>query len=143
MRQYETIFVADPDVPDEGVTAMTTAFAAAVAEHQGEVLKTEDWGRRRLAYEVRKRREGHYVLVEYACGDARLPHELERRLRMNEQIIKFLTVRIDNDPKRIEWEARRAEREKEQAARRAAGAALDEGGPVRPEVDEDAGGDWA
>ena len=142
MRQYETIFIADPDVPDDGVTAMATAFSAAVTEHQGAVLKTEDWGRRRLAYEVRKKREGHYVLVEYTCQDGGLPHELERRLRMNEQVIKFLTVRIDNDPKRIEWEARRAEREKEQAARRAASGADESGGP-RHEADDDGGGDWS
>lgn len=65
-----------------------------------------------------------------------------QRMRVNEQVIKFLTVRIDNDPKRIEWEARRAEREKEQAARRAAGGA-DESGGLRHEADDDGGGDWS
>ena len=143
MRRYETIFIANPEIPDDGVTALTQTFSQAILDRQGEMLKSEDWGRRKLAYEVRKCREGRYVILEYACEDAGLPHELERRLRLNEQVIKFITVRIDDDRKRLEWERRRDEREREMAARRAAGEATDLGADVNlGDDDDDTGGNW-
>ncbi|MFQ5720622.1 MAG: 30S ribosomal protein S6 [Acidobacteriota bacterium] len=122
MRRYETVFIADPVLPEEELTSFRESFAAAIIEHDGKVLQEEDWGNRKLAYEVRKRREGHYVRFEYACADGQLPAELERRLRITEPVLKFLTIRIDNDKKRLVWEAKQAEK----AARRAAEAAVKE-----------------
>ena len=119
MRQYETIFVADPVLPEDELAAFKQSFAAAITEHRGQVLREEDWGCKKLAYEVRKRREGHFIRFEYTCEDAQLPSELERRLRISEPIIKFMTVRIDNDKKRLAWEKTQAER----AARKAPGPA--------------------
>ena len=84
------------------------------------MTKEEDWGRRKLAYEVKKRREGRYVLMEYLVESTEVPHELERRLRINEQVIKFLTVRIDDDKKRLSWEKKQAIKAEAEAARRAA-----------------------
>ena len=119
MRRYETIFIADPACPEDDLASFRESFAGAIAERDGQVIQEEDWGNRKLAYEVAKRREGHYVRFEYACEDGHLPAELERRLRISESIIKFLTIRIDNDKKRLVWEKKQAER----AARRAADAA--------------------
>ncbi len=123
MRRYETIVITDPELPDEEVNGLVSTFSTTITDRQGQILKSEDWGRKKLAYDVKKRREGRYVLLEYACTDATLPHEIERRLRMTEPVIKFLTVRIDNDPRRLVWEEKQAIKEKERAARRAAAAA--------------------
>ena len=120
MRRYETIFIADPVFPENELASFREAFGSTITEHKGVVIQEEDWGNRKLAYAVDKHREGHYVRFEYSCDDNQLPAELERRLRISESILKFLTVRIDDDKKRLVWEERQAER----AARRAAEAAV-------------------
>jgi small subunit ribosomal protein S6 len=122
VRRYETIVVTDPDLPDEDVNGLVTTFTGTITSREGQLVKSEDWGRKKLAYDVKKRREGRYVLLEYTAADASLPHEIERRLRMTEPVIKFLTVRIDNDPRRLVWEEKQAVKEQERAARRAAAA---------------------
>ncbi|MFQ5766418.1 MAG: 30S ribosomal protein S6 [Acidobacteriota bacterium] len=120
MRRFETIYIADPGLGDEAVAGLMTLFTGVVTAAKGEVLKSEDWGKKKLAYPVQKHLEGHYLLLEFKCDDPGLPHELERRMRMNEKIIKFLTIRIDNDKKRLSWEKKQSEKEKVRAARRAA-----------------------
>lgn len=120
MRRYETIFITDPELPDEDVTGLVDGLNAAITEGRGEPVKTEDWGRKKLAYAVRKHAEGRYVRLEYESTDGALINEVERRLRMTEQVLKFMTIRIDNDKKRLVWEAKQAVKEKERAARRAA-----------------------
>ena len=120
MRRYETIFITDPDLPDDDVNGLVAGFSATVTDRKGEVLQTEDWGRKKLAYTVKKRREGRYVRLEYSAPDGAVPAELERRMRMSEPVIKFLTVRMDDDKKRLVWEVKQAAREQERAARRAA-----------------------
>ncbi len=120
MRRYETIFIADPELPDEEVTGLVDGLNTAITEGKGEPVKTEDWGRKKLAYAVRKHTEGRYVRLEYESADGTLTEELERRLRMTEPVIKFMTIRIDNDKKRLVWEAKQAVKEEERAVRRAA-----------------------
>ena len=120
MRRYETIFITDPELPDEDVTGLVDGLNAAITEGQGEPVKTEDWGRKKLAYAVRKHAEGRYVRLEYESTDGALINEVERRLRMTEQVLKFMTIRIDDDKKRLVWEAKQAVKEKERAVRRAA-----------------------
>ncbi len=102
------------------MTGLVDGLNAAITEGQGEPVKTEDWGRKKLAYAVRKHAEGRYVRLEYESADGTLTEEVERRLRMAEPILKFMTIRIDNDKKRLVWEAKQAVKEKERAARRAA-----------------------
>ncbi|MCZ6600231.1 MAG: 30S ribosomal protein S6, partial [Acidobacteria bacterium] len=101
MRRYETIFITDPELPDEDVTGLVDGLNAAITEGQGEPVKTEDWGRKKLAYAVRKHAEGRYVRLEYESTDGALIEEVERRLRMTEPVLKFMTIRIDNDKKRL------------------------------------------
>jgi small subunit ribosomal protein S6 len=120
LRRYETIFIADPEIPDEQVTGLVDGLTSAITEHQGDLIKTEDWGRKKLAYLIRKNQEGRYLRLEYNAGDSDLPHDLERRLRMSEPVLKFMTIRIDDDKKRLVWEAKQAIKEKERADRRAA-----------------------
>jgi len=120
LRRYETIFIADPDLPEEQFAGLVEGLTAAINGQQGELIKAEDWGRKKLAYMVRKHQEGHYMRLEYEAGDGALSHDLERRLRMSEPVLKFMTVRMDNDKKRLVWEAKQAVKEQERAARRAA-----------------------
>ena len=93
MRKYETFFIVDPDLPDETNTAVDNKIQSIVASNGGEVLAYVPWGKRKLAYAIRKRTRGLYVLMEYA-GGAQLVGELERNLRIDERILKFITIML-------------------------------------------------
>jgi small subunit ribosomal protein S6 len=109
MRIYEELFIAKPDAPDEEVDAFIEQMKTTVTNHGGTVDKVEKWGKRRLAYRVDRYREGAYVLFQFTAGPETVK-EFERRLRVADLVIKFLTVRIDETLKRLE--KRRKEREK-------------------------------
>ena len=113
MRRYETIFIASPTLTDEQSDELVKQFEGIIAEQGGELLKTDKWGRKKLAYEVQKFSEGYYTLFEMNAGP-NLIAELERRFRNNDAVIKYLSVRMDEAEKaaartkqRIEREARR------------------------------------
>ena len=109
MRIYEQLFIAKPDAPEEDIDAFIEQMTAMLTKDGGTVDKVEKWGKRRLAYKVEKFREGFYVLVQFTTGPEAVK-EFERRLRVNDMIIKFLTVRIDETMKRID--KRKKQREK-------------------------------
>ena len=103
MRIYETIFILRPEAPDEEIDAAIDQVTTTITEGQGTIDKVERWGKRRLAYRVKQYKEGHYILVQYSVeSNAGLSKELERRLKVTDTVIKYLTVRIDEDLKRIE-----------------------------------------
>ena len=110
MRRYETIFVASPVLTDEQADELVRNFEGIIAEQGGELLKTEKWGRKKLAYEVQKFSEGYYTLFEMNAGPT-LIAELERRFRNNDSVIKFLSVRMDEQAKAAERQKVRYERE--------------------------------
>ncbi len=93
MRKYETFFIIDPDLPDETITVLDNKIQSIVTSNAGEVLTYVPWGKRKLAYAIRKRTRGLYVLMEYA-GGPQLVSELERNLRIDERILKFITVML-------------------------------------------------
>jgi len=101
MRKYETFIISDPDLPDEINTALDGKIQSIVTSNQGEVLTYAPWGKRKLAYPIRKRTRGLYVLMEYT-GGPQLVAELERNLRIDERILKFITVLLEEhfDPER-------------------------------------------
>ncbi len=101
MRIYEELFIVRPDITEEEVDTMVEQVRSTVTGGGGTIDKVEKWGVRKLAYRVEKRAEGYYVLVQFS-SDAGLVKELERRLRVNDAVLKFLTVRIDEKLKRIE-----------------------------------------
>lgn len=94
--QYELIYVVAPDVGDEKVSAVHEEVAALVARFEGRIVKTENWGRRRLAYEIKRHTEGTYTL-ELIEGSGEMLRELDRRLRVLDQVIRHLVVRIDRE----------------------------------------------
>ncbi len=99
-RVYEVMFIVRPDVEDEEVDKLIDGFSTTVKNGGGAVKTVEKMGRRKLAYLVRKFNDGNYVLMTIeASGPVVL--ELERRLRVTEQVIKFITVRMDEEEKRL------------------------------------------
>jgi small subunit ribosomal protein S6 len=109
MRIYEELFIAKPDAPDEEVDAFIEQMKTTVSNAGGTVDKVEKWGKRKLAYKVDRYREGAYVLFQFSAGPETVK-EFERRLRVSDLVIKFLTVRIDETLKRLE--KRKKERDK-------------------------------
>jgi small subunit ribosomal protein S6 len=116
-RIYEELFVLRPDVTEEEVDAIVEALRTVVTNTGGTLDKVEKWGVRKLAYRVEKRTEGFYILLLFTSADPNLPREIERRLRVNDAVMKFITVRIDVKMKKIE--KRKKAREK-RAARKPA-----------------------
>jgi small subunit ribosomal protein S6 len=121
MRLYETIFIASPTLTDEQSDELVKHFEGVIAEQGGELLKTDKWGRKKLAYEVQRFSEGYYTLFQMNAGP-KLVAELERRFRNNDSVIKFLSVRLDAEAKAAERAKARYERE----ARRKAQAGIKE-----------------
>jgi small subunit ribosomal protein S6 len=100
-RTYELMFIVRPDMTDEDLDKLVSTLGTAVTSSNGTVKSVEKMGKRRLAYTVRKFHEGVYVLLTVEGGGG-VMHELERRLRVTEPVIKFLTVRIDEEQKRLD-----------------------------------------
>jgi small subunit ribosomal protein S6 len=100
-RFYEVMFIVRPDVEDADVDKLIAGFENTVTSGGGNMRSTEKLGRRKLAYTVRKFNDGNYVLLTIDA-DGKLVAELERRLRVSEPVIKFITVRMDEEQKRID-----------------------------------------
>ncbi len=99
-RTYEVMYIVRPDVEEADIDKLIEGFQKNVTDGGGEVKSTEKMGRRRLAYTVRKFDDGFYVLMTIVAA-GKLVSEIERRLRVSEQVIKFITVRIDEEEKRL------------------------------------------
>ena len=100
-RTYELMFIVRPDMADEDLDKLISNLEHAVSSAKGTIKSVERMGKRRLAYMVRKFREGVYILMVIE-GEGSVMHEVERRLRVTEQVIKFITVRVDEEQKRLE-----------------------------------------
>ncbi len=99
-RTYEVMFIVRPDVEEADLDKLIEGFSANVTSGGGEVKAVEKMGRRRMAYTVRKFNDGFYVLLTLAAAGS-LIAEIERRLRVSEPVIKFITVRMDEEEKRL------------------------------------------
>lgn len=100
-RAYELMFIVRPDMVEEELDKLISTLETAVTSTGGTVKSVEKMGKRRLAYVVRRFHDGLYILLTVEGGGG-LIHELERRLRVSEPVIKFLTVRIDEEQKRLD-----------------------------------------
>jgi small subunit ribosomal protein S6 len=126
MRIYEELFIIKPDATEEETDQIIEQMKGVITTAGGAVDKVDKWGKRRLAYRVEKHREGSYVLIQFTSSPETVK-ELERRLRVTDAVIKFLTVRIDETLKRLE--KRKKHREK-RAHRKATAAPA----PAQPSV---------
>ena len=107
-RIYEVVFIIDPDTPDEDIKRLTENLQGIITDQGGTITKSEVMGRRQLAYQIGRKNEGVYVLFEIE-GTGREIAELERRMRVSDQVIRYLTVRVDEERRRAEkLKARRA-----------------------------------
>jgi len=100
-RTYELMFIVRPDMAEEDQDKLISTLETAVTASGGAVKSTEKMGKRRLAYVVRRFHDGLFILLTFE-GSGGLVHELERRLRVTEPVIKFLSVRIDEEQKRLD-----------------------------------------
>src|SRR5437868_1289684 len=100
-RTYELMFIVRPDMPEEDQDKLISTLESAITSSGGAMKKVDRMGKRRLAYTVRRFYEGVYLLLTIE-GSGGLVHELERRLRVSEPVIKFLTVRVDEEQKRLD-----------------------------------------
>lgn len=99
-RLYDLIFIARPATPEEDIKKVEAAVESACAEKSGKIEKSEHWGTRKLAYRVAKHREGIYVYYQIRTSHGELISELERRLKVQDTVIKYMTIRLDEDIKR-------------------------------------------
>ena len=108
MRTYELALVADPRLSDDDMTALSTEYKQLITSRGGEVVREESWGRRKLAYPIRKLSEGRYLFLflQIEAAKAGLLKEVEMRLNQNDKILRYLTVRTDEDLKRAAGRAR-------------------------------------
>ena len=114
-RLYDLIFIARPATPEEEIKKILAVIEHACGEKGGKIEKTEHWGTRKLAYREANHREGMYVYQQIRTTHGELITELERRLRVQDNVIKYLTVRLDEDLKR---QKKLGERREKRAARR-------------------------
>ncbi|HUK07285.1 MAG TPA: 30S ribosomal protein S6 [Stellaceae bacterium] len=94
MAYYETVFIARQDISTAQVEALADAFSQVIQEHGGQVAKREYWGLRNLSYRIKKNRKGHYVLLNIEGGGPAVS-EMERTMRINEDVLRYLTVRVE------------------------------------------------
>ena len=116
-RQYELVYIVTPDASEQDVADLHTQVEQIIERFKGTLDKTENWGRRRLAYEIGKHREGTYV-VETITGSGELMKEIDRRLRVSDAVIRHLVVRVDEELRVAE--RTRAARQASTARRRVA-----------------------
>ncbi len=127
-RQYELVYIASPETSEQETADLHTQVEQIVQRFNGTIDKTENWGRRKLAYEIGHHREGTYV-VETISGSGELMKEIDRRLRVTDAIIRHLIVRVDEDLRVADRQ--RDARKASQARRRVA-----RGLPPEPEAGE-------
>jgi small subunit ribosomal protein S6 len=114
-RQYELVYVLPPDTTEQQVTELHDQIAAIVSRLHGQIEKTENWGRKRLAYEISRHKEGVYAL-EVINGSGELMKELDRRLKVMDQVIRHMVVRVDEEKKVVD--RTRTKRQSESERRR-------------------------
>ncbi len=119
-RIYDLIFICRPDTPEPEIDKMIATLEQSVSEKGAKVEKIEKWGTRKLAYRVHKLREGFYVYLSLRSSQGELIKELERRLKVSDAVIKYLTVRLDEELKRQQKLIRRRERRAAQRPRKTA-----------------------
>ena len=136
-RKYELVYVISPDASDEQVADLHTQVEAIIQRIGGQLEKTENWGRRKLAYEIGRHKEGTYVL-EVINGGGELMKEIDRRLKVSDLVIRHLVVRVDEEQGVIErMRAKRTETSQRRRVARGLPPDRQPGEGQRGEPDED------
>ena len=96
MREYETVYLLKPDLPEDQLSTVKDKYTKTISEAKGHLLSQGDWGKRKMAYDVKKNHHGHYIYLRY-LGEEGLVSNLERLLRIEDNVLKFLTVKLADD----------------------------------------------
>jgi small subunit ribosomal protein S6 len=94
-RRYETIFITPADIPDEELQALIERYSAIITGRKGILVKVEKWGKRKLAYEIKKHLRGYYILLDFA-GQTDVVNEMERNFKIDDKILKYMTIKKDD-----------------------------------------------
>lgn len=144
MRRYETIFILDPDLSEEQRKPVLDRVMDLITQYKGFPVESEEWGSRKLAYEIKKKVRGFYVRLDY-CGAGDLVDEMERSFRIDDRVLKYMTILLaeDVDPEAIKAEmAAKAEKQAQEGAEpspaEGAAAAPSETEPQASKVTEEA-----
>lgn len=97
MRKYETVFILQPDLGEDEVKSVTSKVESVIATLKGELVRLENWGSRKLAYPILKFNRGQYYYLRFD-GSAELIAELERRLRLDDRVLRYQSVKLDKEP---------------------------------------------
>lgn len=127
-KQYELVYIASPDATEDQLTELQTLVEGIITKANGTIEKTDVWGRRRLAYQIGRHKEGHYVVLLFSF-DGELVKELDRRLKVNDTIIRHLVVRVDEE---LQKAARAKQRRDDETRRRRVARGL----PPEPTAEE-------
>jgi small subunit ribosomal protein S6 len=127
--KYELVYIIDPDVDEEARKALIERFGAMIESNGGTVEKTDEWGKRHLAYPINDKTEGYYVLVNFTA-ETSVPREIERNLGITESIMKYMVIRVDEKRSVVKPRAQRV------AAQESALAAPATEAPAEPAQDE-------
>lgn len=96
MRRYEMIYIINPNLDAESLSEVVDKFSDIITKLKGYVVKISQWGKKKLAYEIKQFDKGYYVLCDF-CGDPATVNELERNLKLDDRILQYITVKIDED----------------------------------------------
>lgn len=119
MRRYETFVIIDPDISDEQRSPIIERATDLISQENGLTVKVDEWGKRKLAYEIKKKPRGYYVLLDF-CGNASIVDEMERFFRIDDRVMKYMTVLLDRD---VDMEQIKEDLDRAQAEREASVAA--------------------
>ena len=134
MRRYETIFIADNDLSEEDRSPIFEKLKDLIQQHSGLLVMVDQWGGKKLAYEIKKKARGYYVRLDY-CGSGILVNEIERFFRIDDRILKYMTVVLDKD---VDIETVKEEIAQIEEAQTAKAASSDENSDVEPDVESNA-----
>jgi small subunit ribosomal protein S6 len=125
MRRYETIFIANPDLTEEARVSLFDRMESIITERNGLQVETDVWGTKRLAYAIKKKERGHYVRFDY-CGSGEIVNELERTARIDDRILKYMTVLLDEAPDLDQIREAIAQKQRDQNAAEEAAKSIEE-----------------
>jgi small subunit ribosomal protein S6 len=95
LKRYETLFIVQVDLPDDELSNLIERYSSIITAFKGTVVKTEKWGKRKLAYEIRKQTNGYYILIDFA-GKSTVIDEMERNFKIDDKVLKFMTILKDD-----------------------------------------------
>lgn len=121
MNRYETIFIIEPDTGEDGRGQIIQKVRDIITKYNGALIEMDEWGTKKLAYEIRRKLRGYYVRADY-CGTGDLIAEMERNFRIDDRLLKYMTILLteDTNPEKVRIEIEEAAEQKAKRARMAA-----------------------